>query len=154
MHSNFTAFVEQLHPKFEALVSSTPSKLANLPKDIPERGIYLLSEAEEHLYVGRSNNIRKRLKLHSRVGSRHNQATFAFKILRKELRLERASYRAGEHSRAGIALKFADTFLKSKERIREMDVRFVQENDPTSQALLEIYVHVALKTPYNDFDNH
>jgi hypothetical protein len=35
-----------------------------------------------------------------------------------------------------------------------MDLRFVEESDPTRQALLEIYVAVTLKTPFNDFDNH
>jgi hypothetical protein len=35
-----------------------------------------------------------------------------------------------------------------------MNLRFVEENDPVRQALLEIYVAVTLNTPYNDFDNH
>jgi hypothetical protein len=35
-----------------------------------------------------------------------------------------------------------------------MDIRFVEENDPLRQALLEIYAAVALCTPYNDFETH
>jgi hypothetical protein len=35
-----------------------------------------------------------------------------------------------------------------------MDLRFVEEWDPTRQALLEIYVSVFLRTKYNDFDTH
>jgi len=35
-----------------------------------------------------------------------------------------------------------------------MDVRYVEETDPLRQALLEIYVSIVLKTPYNDFDTH
>jgi hypothetical protein len=35
-----------------------------------------------------------------------------------------------------------------------MDVRFVQEVNPTRQALLEVYVAAVLGTPHNDFDNH
>jgi hypothetical protein len=35
-----------------------------------------------------------------------------------------------------------------------MDVRYVEETDPLRQALLEIYVSIILKTPYNDFDTH
>ena len=30
----------------------------------------------------------------------------------------------------------------------------VEETDPVSQALLEIYIAIALQTPYNDFENH
>jgi hypothetical protein len=49
--------------------------------------------------------------------------------------------------------EFSTAFTEAKARIRKMDVRFVEESDPTRQALLEIYVAVVLATPYNDFDN-
>ena len=35
-----------------------------------------------------------------------------------------------------------------------MELRFVEESEPLRQTLLEIYVAVVLKTPYNDFDTH
>ncbi len=35
-----------------------------------------------------------------------------------------------------------------------MQVRYVEERDPLRQALLEIYVALVLKTPYNDFNTH
>ncbi len=35
-----------------------------------------------------------------------------------------------------------------------MDIRYVEETDPIKQALLEIYTATALRTPYNDFENH
>ena len=35
-----------------------------------------------------------------------------------------------------------------------MDIRFVEETDAVRQALLEIYVALALETTFNDFDNH
>lgn len=49
---------------------------------------------------------------------------------------------------------FAEAFTKAKERIRSMDLRFVEEPHPLSQALLEIYVAVSLQTVYNDFRTH
>jgi hypothetical protein len=42
----------------------------------------------------------------------------------------------------------------SKARVRNMDLRYVEEADPTRQALLEIYASVVLRTMYNDFDTH
>jgi hypothetical protein len=42
----------------------------------------------------------------------------------------------------------------AKLRIAVMDLRYVEESDPTCQALLEIYAATVLKTPYNDFENH
>jgi len=50
--------------------------------------------------------------------------------------------------------EFGPAFLEAKRRIREMQVRYVEECDPLRQALLEIYVAVVLKTPYNDFNTH
>jgi hypothetical protein len=35
-----------------------------------------------------------------------------------------------------------------------MDIRYVEEEKPVNQALLEIYVAVVLDTCYNDFENH
>jgi hypothetical protein len=50
--------------------------------------------------------------------------------------------------------EFARAFLESKARIREMELRFVEEADPVRQALLEVYVALAVKAKHNDFDNH
>jgi hypothetical protein len=49
---------------------------------------------------------------------------------------------------------FASAFEAAKRRIASMDLRFVEESDPTRQALLEIYTATVLRTPYNDYDNH
>lgn len=35
-----------------------------------------------------------------------------------------------------------------------MDIRLIEVNDPIQQAIFEIYVSIALQTPYNDFDTH
>jgi hypothetical protein len=35
-----------------------------------------------------------------------------------------------------------------------MGYRYVEEPNPTRQALLEMYCAIALGTPYNDFDTH
>ncbi len=50
--------------------------------------------------------------------------------------------------------QFAEAFTLEKARVRRMDLRFVEENDPLRQSLLEIYVSVVLGTKYNDFDTH
>jgi len=50
--------------------------------------------------------------------------------------------------------EFSNAFSKAKERIRMMDLRFIEVDDPIQQAIFEIYVSVASQTPYNDFDTH
>jgi hypothetical protein len=49
---------------------------------------------------------------------------------------------------------FREAFDEAKARIREMEVRYVEEADALRQTLLEIYVAVSLGTPYNDFRTH
>lgn len=119
-------------------------------------GIYLFSEEANHLYVGRSNRIRQRLGRHCLPGATHRAAAFAFKLAREATGLLDAAYIAGPESRAGLMenASFAAAFIAAKVRIRGMALRFVEESDPTRQALLEIYAAVVLKTPYNDFDTH
>lgn len=155
MDEDFKSLVESLEPKYRALVAMVPVKYGTLPRDVPTRGIYLFSEGDNHLYVGRTNRMRGRLRGHCVPSGSHFTATFAFRIARLETGHTAASY-SKSGSRAELlkneAFKFA--FDKAKRRIASMDIRFVEEVDPTQQALLEIYAATVLKTPYNDFDNH
>jgi hypothetical protein len=82
-------------------------------------------------------------------------AAFAFRLARIETGQLKATYKA-EGSRDALMLDpvFRAAFESGKARIREMDVRFVEEADPVRQALLEVYVAIALATPHNDFATH
>jgi hypothetical protein len=136
-------------------MAMSPVRYVSLPARMPERGIYLFSEGDRHLYVGRTNRIRRRLAGHCRPSSNHFSATFAFRIAREETGLLKASY-SPTGSRAALVTDsdFGPAFVRAKSRLANMDLRFVEESDPVRQALLEIYVAVALNTHYNDFDNH
>ena len=155
MDPAFKQFVETLHPSFERLMQMSALKMSALPKRLPEKCIYLLSEAESHLYVGRTRRLRNRLRQHSIAGAQHNQAVFAFKLAREMTGRLIADYSSGG-SRVALSSDgvFSEAFSQAKARVRNMDLRFVEEEDPTRQALLEIYASVVLRTKYNDFDTH
>ena len=156
MDQKFAAFVEALHPKLLQLINMSPLKYGELPRDMPTSGVYLFSEGDIHLYVGRSNTLRQRHGRHCRPGATHRQAAFAFLLAREVTGLTAAGYRPEEGSRADLVTQpaFRDAFVSAKERIRRMKYRFVEETDQTCQALLEIYCAVALGTPYNDFGTY
>ena len=156
MDRKFIAHVEALRPQIQRLLGMEPVTPDSLPMIIPKKGVYLLSEGQKHLYVGRSNNIRSRIGRHCNPGATHRMAAFAFRLARETTGNMRATYRRGEGSRAALMEdpKFLAAFNVAKERIRKMNLRFVEEADPVRQALLEMYVAVVLETPYNDFDNH
>ena len=152
MDERFRQHVEQLHEKFEALMQTEPVRLAGLPSKVPQSGIYLFSEGPLHLYVGRSKRLRERLRYH--CGSAKD-APFAFKLARELTGNTKAAYSTkGSRSQLLLDDKFLAAFQTSKDRIRQMDIRFVEEADANRQALLEIYATICLAAPYNDFDTH
>ena len=155
MNKQFRQHIESLHPSFEMLLNSKPFQFASLPKVLPKAGVYLFSDGAQHLYVGRTNSIRKRLQQHCRPGSSHNSAPFAFRLAREARKVPQATYKTqGSRSHLLQDPDFASAFTDAKARLRTMNIRIVEESNPLRQALLEMYVAVALAAPYNDFDNH
>jgi len=155
VHPRFADIVTQLDPSLHRLLAASPCKPLALPKNVAPAGIYLLSEGAQHLYVGRSNMIRKRLGNHCRIGATWKMAALAFRLARETTGMLQATY-TQEGSRRALMQDqaFVRAFDAAKARIREMDVRVVGESNPVRQTILEVYVAVALQTPYNDFDTH
>jgi len=155
MNDEFRAHVESLHPAFERLMAMPPVKPSTLPRNMPRRGIYLFSERRKHLYVGRTNRLRQRVQEHCRPSSTHNSAPFAFLLAREATGQSLATYQVrGSRAQLEKDRVFGRAFTKAKARVSNMDVRYVEEDDPLRQALLEMYVSIALQTPHNSFENH
>ncbi len=155
MNAEFRHLIDSLEPSLRALRAMDPVTATTLPRVMPERGIYLFSDGPRHLYVGRSNNIRRRIHLHCRPSSQHNQATFAFLMARKRTGRASATYTpSGSRAQLAEDALFGPVFTDCKAKVRRMQLRFVEEKNATRQALLEIYAATVLKTPFNDFDNH
>lgn len=153
----FHGLIAGLPQKLEQLLQMEPVSIPSLPARplVPSSGIYLLTERDEHLYVGRSRRIRTRLIDHTRPSAGHNMATFAFLLARHATGSLTASYRP-EGSRLAMLREptFAEAFGAAKQRVNQMQVRFVEECHPVRQCLLEVYVATALQAKYNDFDSH
>ena len=76
-------------------------------------------------------------------------------MARKATGNKKATYKEkGSTKHLSSQSKFRREIKRAKEKIRKMNYRYVVEKDPIKQTLLEIYVAIALKTPYNDFDTH
>jgi hypothetical protein len=155
MHPSFRSRIETLDPKVDQLLAMRGCTYAELPIGMPASGIYLFTETGRHLYVGRSRRIRRRLSNHCRPNATHYQASLAFLLAREATGRTEATYTA-QGSRADLCADpvFLQAFNAAKARLRNCEVRFVQEEEPVTQALLEIYAALRLATPYNDFDTH
>ena len=153
MTDQFDKVVADVKRKFCDLQASAKYCVAALPKNMPSAGIYLFSENGLPLYVGRTNSLRKRLQYHTR--NNHNQATFAFLLARHQTGNFKASYQPNG-SRQDLLTNptFRAAFDAARQRIREMDVQFVEEPDPIKQTILEVFAAFQTKARFNDFDNH
>ena len=153
MTDHFDIIVADVKCKFGDLQACTKHRMAKLPRNMPMSGIYLLSENGRPLYVGRTNNLRKRLQYHMR--NNHNQATFAFLLARHQTGNLKASYKP-KGSRQDLLSDptFRAAFDDARQRIRNMQVQFVEERDPIKQTILEVFSAFKTKAKYNNFDNH
>lgn len=151
METEFDGRMAQVRAKFKELLACAPVHFPLRQTDLPDKGIYLLSEGEKYLYVGRSDGMRRRLNQHKRESASTNSASFAAMLARKACNISREY---GPHKKRARHPDWDQSFAEAKSRIRAMGIRFVEETDPVCQALLEIYTAVELKTPHNDFGNH
>jgi hypothetical protein len=152
MNERFRKLVGDLESKCQTLLSMVLVTAERVPNDTPVGGVYLFSEGLSHLYVGRTKRrIALRIRNHF---STARDCSFAWLLAREETGI-RAAYRP-EGSRKSLLADtaFQAAYERAKNRIRGMDVRYVHEPDPVKQALLEIYVAVASKAKYNNFDVH
>jgi hypothetical protein len=152
LNAKFAALVETLHPSFERLKGMEPhTGKVRLPLDVPPRAVYMFSEGDDHLYVGRTNRLRHRHREH--WSGKSNDAPFAFKLAREKTGRMVAK---GGLTRAELEIEpaFAAAFVEAKDRVAAMAFRWVEETDANRQCLLEIYATIALGARFNDFENH
>ncbi len=137
MNRRFKRYADSLDASLNRLLRMKPVKLPALPRQVPDAGIYLFSERGRHLYVGRSNRMRSRLLRHGRPSAGHNRATFAFRLARHRTGITKPAYKSeGSRSQLLSRPKSRKAFSKAKDRIRRMDVRYVEEVDPPAPSPL------------------
>jgi len=147
--------IDKLDAQVDVLVAARAARAGSLPRGMPDAGVYLFSEGGQHLYVGRSNRIRQRIGNHTRPSSGHNQATFAFRLARQQTgKIDAVYSSSGSRQNLLDDAEFRAAFDEAKARVRAMDIRWIEEEDPIQQTLLEVYAAIRLGTSHNDFDTH
>jgi hypothetical protein len=153
LDEKFGNLIAELPQKYMELISMPPFTISTIPRDCPVGGIYLFTENGKHLYAGRTKrSIKTRLQYHV---SKASDCPFAWHLAREATGNKKATYKV-EGSRKQLLAnpEFKRVYESSKERIRNMEVRYVSEPSSIKQALLEVYVAVVSGAKYNDFDTH
>lgn len=152
MPSDFAQHLRAVKLGYGRLLRCRPVPINEVPRETPSHAIYLLRENGVPIYVGRTNNLRARLRGH--CSGKHEKAALAFRLAREETN-RRATYKkAGSRAALVRDRAFADAFRRQSERVRRMTVQYVVEPDPIRQTLLEVYAATTLATAHNSFENH
>ena len=118
------------------------------------KGVYIFFEDEAPVYVGKTDNLVRRLSEHAREGSKNNDANFAFKIAKLEWLEQNNLEKKITRKFLEQLPDFGDTFKRAKSRVSNMTMKYVQIDDPYEQYLFEFFAALHFKSKYNDFKNH
>jgi hypothetical protein len=150
MEDLFNEYVVDVRKAY-ALLLAAPLVITAQAEAPPRPGIYVFYEAPDRpFYVGRTRNLRRRLRQHAHPDATHYSASFAFAWARRE-----GGNLSPKLTRAALAADpiFAPLFAQYRQRVGQMQVRWVEEADDLVQTLLEVYAAVTLGTTlhYNSF---
>jgi len=152
---HFSGILNQMEPLLGQLLNCEPRQRGILPT-APERpGVYLFTEAGKPIYVGQTRSFRRRWGEHTRPSSPENSAPFAFNIARREA-IRKNLDATGPRKAVSKLPDFAELFKAAKSRVRAMDFRFVEIEDPPLRTIFEVYASLALGThgDFNVFETH
>jgi hypothetical protein len=150
----FHAMVDQLPDLLNTLTNTKAATMAS-HNGIPEvPGIYLFSEGVNPVYVGQTRNLRSRLRQQTSLASRENQAALAWRIARKDA-ADAGHPITGPRKELEADEVFAEHFRNAKQRVADMDVRFIELDDPVTRTVFEVYAARALGTDeFNSWETH
>jgi hypothetical protein len=150
----FDAAVATLPTLLKALQAADKHRVADHPAVPNTPGIYLFSEGPKPIYVGQSRKLRNRLRDHTGATKKHNQASFAFNLAKREAKAAKVDVK-----RTRTVLEadpdFVPHFDKARADVAGMDVQFIELVDPIERTLFEVYAALALDTvEFNSFETH
>ncbi len=148
MDTIFWEAVGKMKPLMNGLKGSEERSWSNY-SNAPRKGVYVLYDNGEPIYVGRSNTMRSRIREHGADSSDRNSATFAFKLLREELNEPKGGAE-------DIEREHNEEYRQQRKRVRAMTFRAVAITNQLEQTIFETYAIIEMGTApkYNDFETH
>ena len=152
-------------PMFDNAVACMPALLQELlaaPKHrvsehpaVPNTpGIYLFSNRRKPVYVGQTRKLRTRLRQHTGATNRHNQASFAFNLAKRNAKRAGVDVAMGREPLEAHP-EFVPFFDQARADVAGMGVQFIELADPIERTLFEVYAALALNTvEFNSFETH
>ena len=152
MNTEFQKITKKMEPLLDELLASPKMTLDQL-REVPDKGVYIFYENDKPVYVGRSNRVRNRIKEHGADSSGHESATFALKLLRKDL--NDPGGHSPKYSRKTIVdcPELNQQFAEKRKLVQEMQFQVVAISDHPTQYIFEAYAIISLgTTEFNSFE--
>jgi len=117
------------------------------------RGVYAFYEKGEPIYIGRANNIRKRIQWHTRESSGSESASFAFNLAKRDYA---KSEIAKTRKELMLIEEFLEIFQAHKMNLKNVEFKCIAIENDIIQTMFEPYLALKLKTypANNTFENH
>jgi len=155
MEKRFKIIAEVMPSLLQTLLRKQPITIDSIGTTmVPQKGVYVFSEGDKAIYVGRSNRMKQRLKEHSQRGSDRYSATLAFKIAKQEYFSSHRVKKRETNEQLKESPIFCKKFDAAKDRIAKARIRFIEIEDQVEQTIFEVYAALALDTELNDFGTH
>jgi hypothetical protein len=118
-------------------------------------GIYVFYQNEIPIYVGRADNIRKRIQLHTRPSSGSESANFAFNLAKLDF-IEKLSETKIGRKELMKDEDFIKAFSGHKEMLFASSIKCIRVDNDIIQTMFEPYLALKLGTypKNNSFKNH
>jgi predicted GIY-YIG superfamily endonuclease len=118
-----------------------------------KKGVYVFLEKDIAVYIGKTDDLGRRLSEHVRAGSKNNDANFAYKLAKLEWKQNNKTAQKITRKILEATESFKPHFDKAKKSVADMQMQFVVINDPYHQYLFEFWLAIKLKTKHNQFAN-
>lgn len=145
---------EKMDSLFKELYNEFISSDFKTRSELPTyRGVYAFYKNKNPIYVGRSNNIKKRIHWHTRESSGSESASFAFNLAKKDYRESKIAKTRKELMQIE---EFVEIFKAHKINLRNIEFRCIEIQNDILQTMFEPYLALKLKTypTNNTFENH
>src|SRR5262245_27715112 len=115
MDPAFRIIVNALEPARRRLLANQPRRCAEVPRHMPASGVYLFTERGRHLYVGRSDRMRDRVRNHGKPCATFRQGAFAMRLACEATGTTKATYKTkGGRKEQARDPAFRTAFTKAK----------------------------------------
>ncbi len=141
----FDDLIARLEPLLEELWEAPAAPRAEHGQIPAAPGVYVFTRRDEPVHIGQAPDLRRRLAEHCRPSSGHTKATLAFEIAKRAATREGIEV-DGPPARLATSDDFTPYFVRAKEAVAELPVRFVEVDSRELRTVFEVYGALALGT--------